>query len=132
LRPLPVPGERWVSVAMDMVVKLPRTKHGNDSVLVFVDRLSKYVHFIPTTEQLSARGFARLFVQNVVANHGLPQEVISDRGTTWNNKFWKHVCRMVGVKHCMSTAYHPQTDGQTERTIQVLKDVLRMYIGPRQ
>jgi transposase InsO family protein len=132
LRPLPVPGERWASVTMDMVVKLPATKRGFDSVLVFVDRLSKYVHFVPTTEKLAAKGFARLFVQTVVANHGMPKEVISDRGATWNNKFWKHVCRMVGVRHYMSTAYHPQTDGQTERTIQVLKDVLRVYIGPRQ
>jgi hypothetical protein len=119
-------------VTMDMVVKLPATKRGFDSVLVFVDRLSKYVHFVPTTEKLAAKGFARLFVQTVVANHGMPKEVISDRGATWNNKFWKHVCRMVGVRHYMSTAYHPQTDGQTERTIQVLKDVLRVYIGPRQ
>jgi transposase InsO family protein len=132
LRPLPVPGERWVSVTMDMVVKLPHTKRGYDSVLVFVDRLSKYVHFVPTTEQLSAKGFAKLFVQNVVANHGMPQEVISDRGSTWHNKFWKHVCRMVGLRHYMSTAYHPQTDGQSERTIQVLKDVLRAFVGPHQ
>jgi hypothetical protein len=132
LRPLPVPGQRWVSVTMDMVVKLPSTKRGNDSVLVFVDRLSKYVHFVPTTEKLSAKGFARLFVQTVVANHGLPQEVISDRGSTWHNKFWKHVCRIVGMRHYMSTAYHPQTDGQSERSIQVLKDVLRSYVGPHQ
>jgi hypothetical protein len=132
LRPLPVPGERWASVTMDMVVKLPQTKGGHDSILVFVDRLSKYVHFVPTTEKLGAKGFARLFVQNVVANHGMPREVISDRGSTWHNKFWKHVCRMVGMRHFMSTAYHPQTDGQSERAIQVLKDVLRMYVGPHQ
>jgi hypothetical protein len=75
LQPLPIPGARWASVTMDMVTKLPTTPRGYDSILVFVDRLTKYAHFIPTTEKLSAKGFARLFVQHIVANHGMPHSV---------------------------------------------------------
>jgi hypothetical protein len=99
---------------------------------VFVDRLSKYVHFVPTTESLNAKGFARLFIQHVFANHGMPSTLISDRGSVWNNKFWKHVCKIMKVKHHMSTAYHPQTDGQTERTNRILEDVLRNYVRASQ
>lgn len=117
---------------MDMIVKLPKTPRGHDSVLVFVDRLTKYVHFVPTTESMSAKGFARLFIQHVFANHGMPSTLISDRGTVWNNKFWKHVCKIMKVKHHMSTAYHPQTDGQTERTNRTLEDVLRNYVRATQ
>ncbi len=132
LQPLPVPTRRWESVSMDMIVKLPTTPRGHDSILVFVDRLTKYVHFVPTTESLSAKGFARLFIQHVFANHGMPSTLISDRGAVWNNKFWKHVCKIMKVKHHMSTAYHPQTDGQTERTNRTLEDVLRNYVRATQ
>jgi hypothetical protein len=132
LQPLPVPDRPWDSVSMDMVVKLPKTARGHDSILVFVDRLTKYVHIVPTTEAMKAKGFARLFVQHVFANHGLPRTLISDRGTVWNNKFWRHVSKLLRVKHLMSTAYHPQTDGQTERTNRTLQDVLRNYVNAAQ
>ena len=132
LQPLPVPERPWDSVSMDMVVKLPKTARGHDSILVFVDRLTKYVHIVPTTEAMEAKGFARLFVQHVFANHGLPRTLISDRGTVWNNKFWRHVSKLLRVKHLMSTAYHPQTDGQTERTNRTLQDVLRNYVNAAQ
>jgi hypothetical protein len=131
LQPLPVPDKPWESVSMDMIVKLP-TVRGHDSILVFVDRLTKYVHLVPTTEALKAKGFARLFINHVFANHGLPRTLISDRGTVWNNKFWLHVSKMLRVKHLMSTAYHPQTDGQTERTNRTLQDVLRNYVNAAQ
>jgi transposase InsO family protein len=127
LCPNEIPTRRWQVVTMDMVVGLPATPSGKDSVLVFVDRLSKYVHLVPTTATLKAKGFARLFVQHVFANHGMPEKIISDRGSVWNNRFWAHVRKVLGVQHHMSTAYHPQTDGQTERVNSVLGDVLRTY-----
>lgn len=130
LQPLPIPGARWASVTMDMVTKLPTTPRGYDSILVFVDRLTKYAHFIPTTENLSAKGFARLFVQHIVANHGMPIDIVSDRGALFVNTFWSAVCKIMGMKHYTSTAYHPQTDGQTERMNRVLEDVLRHYVAP--
>ena len=128
LQPLPVPGWRWESVSFDLIVKLPKTSRGNDSICVFVDRLSKMVHLAPCKESMKAPGFARLFVWNVYRLHGLPKTLISDRGTHWNNQFWHGVCELLGVEHRMSTAYHPQTDGQTERVNRTLEDMLHHYV----
>jgi len=132
LQPLSVPGRRWESVTMDMIVKLPVTAAGHDSILVFVDRLTKMVHFVPTTESLTAHGFAKLFIENVVRLHGLPHSVISDRGAQFNNKFWDSVCELLGLNKNMSSAFHPQTDGQTERTNRTLEEMLRAYVGYEQ
>lgn len=132
LQPLSVPGRRWESVSMDLIVKLPTTAAGYDSILVFVDRLSKMVHFVPTTETLNAQGFAVLFVNNVVRLHGLPRTLISDRGPQFNNKFWEKVCEILGMDKRMSSAYHPHTDGQTERTNRTLEEMLRSYVGYEQ
>ena len=97
-----------------------------------VDRLSKMVHLVPCNESMTAPEFARLFVQHVVRAHGLPSSIISDRGTHWNNKFWEHVCALLGMDRCMSSAFHPQTDGQTERMNRVVEEMLRAYIKPDQ
>jgi len=132
LQPLSVPGRRWESVSMDLIVKLPTTAAGHDSILVFVDRLSKMVHFVPTVEALNAQDFAVLFVANVVKLHGLPRTLISDRGPQFNNKFWEKVCEILGMDKRMSSAYHPHTDGQTERTNRTLEEMLRSYVGYEQ
>jgi hypothetical protein len=97
-----------------------------------VDRLSKnrYVHCVPTTHKLTALGFAHLFVTHIFANHDMPRHVISDRGAQWNNHFWKHLARALVVKHHMITAYHPQTDAQTERTNKTIEEVPRNYVEP--
>jgi hypothetical protein len=127
LRPNAIPERRWQVITMDMIVGLPKTKSGKDSILVFVDRLTKYVHLVSTHATLKAKGFARLFIKHIFANHGMPEQVISDRGSVWNNQFWRQVRNMLQVQHRMSTAYHPQTDGQTERANAVVGDVLRNY-----
>jgi hypothetical protein len=113
---------------VDLIGPLPETPRGHTAILVFVDRLSKYVHCVPTAHKLIALGFAHLFVTHIFANHSMPRYVISDRGAQWNNHFWKHLARALGVKHHMSTAYHPQTDGQTERTNKTIEEVLRNYV----
>ncbi len=129
LQPLPVPEHRWQSVTVDLTVGLPQTKSGKDGVLVFVDRLTKYAHFVPVRSSMGAKDFARKFVKHVFANHGLPEIIVSDRGSTWANQFWRYVCELLRVDHRFSSAYHPQTDGQTERMNAVLKDVLRNYVA---
>ena len=116
LQPLSIPGRRWEHITMDLIVKLPKTDRGHDSILVFVDRLSKMVHIIPTVESLDALGFARHFRDWVLRLHGMPGSVLSDRGPQFNNLFWKEVNALTGMKRKLSSAYHPQTDGQTERT----------------
>ncbi|KAJ9517914.1 hypothetical protein QJQ45_004232 [Haematococcus lacustris] len=132
LRPLTVPGYRWEHVSMDLVTKLPTGTHGYDAICVIVDRLSKMVHFVPCKESMNAMAFARLFINNVFKLHGLPAEVLTDRGAHFNNKFWHAVKKLLGMKTNMSTAYRPQSDGQTERYNRVLEEMLRHYISPTQ
>ena len=115
-------------MSMDLIVKLPTTVDGHDLILVFVDRLSKMVQSVPTTESLNARSFAALFVNNVVRSHGLPATLISDRGLQSNNNFWAHTCELLGMDKRMSNAFHPQTDGQT-RTNRTLEEMLRAYVS---
>ncbi|KAJ9509840.1 hypothetical protein QJQ45_011559 [Haematococcus lacustris] len=132
LRPLTIPGYRWEHVSMDLVTKLPTGTHGYDAICVIVDRLSKMVHFVPCRESMNAMAFTRLFINNVFRLHGLPAEVLTDRGAHFNNKFWHAVKKLLGMKTNMSTAYRPQSDGQTERYNRVLEEMLRHYISPTQ
>ncbi|KAJ9519415.1 hypothetical protein QJQ45_023059 [Haematococcus lacustris] len=132
LQPLSVPGWRWESISMDLIVKLPTSHEGYDSICVFVDRLSKMVHFAPCNESMDAMGFAKLFIKHIFRLHGLPREVITDRGAHFHNLFWEAVCELLHIKRCLSTAYHPQSDGQTERYNRVLEEMLRHYVGPTQ
>lgn len=128
LQPLYMPGRRWESVTMDMIVKLPRTVNDYDSILVFVDRLSKMVHLVACRESMNAEEFAQHFVSTVVRQHGLPLHIVSDRGPQFNNKFWQHVCRRLGIQRGLSSAFHPETDGQTERVNRVIEEALRHYV----
>jgi len=130
LKPLRIPLRRWQSVSIDFIVKLPRTASGHTAVLVIVDRLSKMVHFVPTTSDVTSAEFAQLFLNNVVRLHGLPTEIVSDRGSQFISQFWKKLCEKLGIKRAMSTAFHPQSDGQTERMNRVLEEMLRHYISP--
>jgi hypothetical protein len=132
LKPLPIPGRRWDDISCDMIVKLPKTASTKvDSILVVVDRLSKMVHLIPCTESLTAKGFAQLILREVIRLHGVPRSILSDRGTQLqNNRFWREVCAELGMKPLLSSAYHPQSDGQTERVNRVIEEVLRSYIRP--
>lgn len=132
LQPMPIPGSKWESVGMDFITGLPCTKAGYDSVLVVIDRLSKLVHLIPTTTNVTATEVARLFVQHVIRLHGVPRSIVSDRDHNFTSNFWKTVCEMWQMKQRMSTAFHPQTDGQTERVNRVLEEYLRSYVNPMQ
>jgi hypothetical protein len=117
---------------MDFITQLPVTKTGYDAIAVFVDRLTKMVHFAPTYTDCSARDVARLFNDTVFKHHGLPSELISDRDPRFTSEFWTELTRLLGTKLKMSAALHPQTDGQTERSNRVLEDYLRHYISPSQ
>ncbi|KAJ9517707.1 hypothetical protein QJQ45_004020 [Haematococcus lacustris] len=129
LQPLSIPGRRWESISMDMIVKLPKSgKQNYDSIMVYVDRLSKMVHLVPTHEAISAADAARLFYREVVRLHGLPASVVSDRGPIFNSQYWRHVCELCHTQLCMSSAYHPETDGQTERANRIIEEMLRHYV----
>lgn len=132
LQSLPIPTRKWGSVSMDFIVSLPRTKAGFDAIMVVVDRLTKFARFIPTTSNYDAPEVARLFVEHVYANHGMPDELITDRDKIFVGGFWKSVAKQLQITHKMSTAFHPQTDGQTERTNRTLQQYLRCYVNPAQ
>lgn len=131
LQPLAPPGQPFEEITYDLIVKLP-ISNGFDSILVVVDRFSKTSHFIPCREAMSAPELAELYVHNVWKLHGTPKSVISDRGTTFGSKFLRALYKRLGVEPKFSTAYHPQTDGQTERVNQWLEQYLRAYVSHRQ
>ncbi|GJJ75507.1 hypothetical protein EMPS_07865 [Entomortierella parvispora] len=129
LQPLPIPNRPWTHVAMDLIVHLPKTSRENDAVAVFVDRFSKAAHFIPCQTSCSAQELADLFFKNVVRLHGLPISIVSDRDARFCSQFWTQLFSRLGTRLDMSTAYHQQTDGQSERTIQTLEQYLRVFIA---
>ena len=113
---------------MDFVVGLPRTPSGNDAIWVIVDRLTKSAHFLAIKLSFSVEQLAELYVAQIVRYHGIPKSIISDRDGRFTSKFWRSVHQAMGTKLAFSTAFHPQTDGQSERTIQTLEDMLRACI----
>jgi IS30 family transposase len=121
-----IPEWKW-EVGMDFIVGLPRTQKGYDSIWVIVDRLTKVAHFIPVKTKYTGVQLATLYMEKIVCLHGVPKKIVSDRGTQFTSHFWQTVHESFGIKLNFSIAYHPQTDGQTERTNQVLEDMLRAY-----
>jgi hypothetical protein len=130
LQPLPIPGAPWSDISMDLITDLPETEEGFDSVAVFVDRLTKMTHMAPCKKTLTTEQFVSLYLQNVVRLHGFQLSILSDRDPRWCNDFWKAVCARVNTKLRFSTAFHPQTDGQTERQNRTLEEMLRHYVAP--
>ena len=128
LQPLPVPDKRWESMSMDIITHLPMSDNGFLSYVVFIDRLSKMAHFVPATASLDSERLARLFVNNIFRLHGMPKSIVSDCDSRFMSRFWKSVFEILGTKLLYSSAYHPQTDGQTERTNRTLEQMLRMYV----
>ena len=124
LQPLSLPEWKWESVTMDFVSALPKTPTGSEVVWVIVDRLTKSAHFIPLRVGYSLEKLARLYVKEIVRLHGVPKEIISDRDPRFVSHFWQSLHEALGTKLQFSTAFHPQTDGQSQRTIQILKDML--------
>ncbi|KAD2393865.1 hypothetical protein E3N88_40842 [Mikania micrantha] len=110
------------------ITKLPRTSHNHDSIWVIVDRLTKSAHFIPIREDYSMDRLAKLYINEIVSRHGVPISIISDRDSRFTSRFWQTLQNALGTQINMSTAYHPQTDGQTERTNQTLEDMLRSCV----
>jgi hypothetical protein len=132
LQPLPIPKGRWEDIAMDYIVQLPKTQRGHDAILVVVDRLTKRAHFIPTKTNVTAVETAQLFIDNIFRLHGLPRTIVTDRDARFMGNFWRSLFDLLDVKLTPSTAFHPQTDGQTERTNRTLEQVLRNYVNQRQ
>ncbi|SGY29992.1 BQ5605_C002g01105 [Microbotryum silenes-dioicae] len=126
LQPLPIPSKPWSSLSMDHIVDLPPSS-GFDCVLVVVDRLTKEAHFIPTHKTDSSRDLARTFLTHVFKLHGLPTDIVSDRGATFTSNWWSEFLAMLKIKPNLSTAFHPESDGQTERTNQTLEHYLRYF-----
>ncbi|KAK9077950.1 hypothetical protein SSX86_002007 [Deinandra increscens subsp. villosa] len=123
-----IPVWKWENIAMDFITKLPRTSKGCDTIWVIVDRLTKSAHFLPIMETDGAPILAQIFLKEIVCRHGTPLSIISDRDTRFMSHFWQSLHASLGTQLDYSTAYHPQTDGQSERTIQTLEDMLRACV----
>ncbi|KAI3732715.1 hypothetical protein L1987_63922 [Smallanthus sonchifolius] len=108
---------KWEMITMDFVMKLPRTSRGNDAIWVLIDRLTKSAHFLPIKETFSMDKLAQLYVNEIVTLHGVPLSIMSDRDSRFTSRFWQSFRKALGTKLNLSTAYHPQTYGQSERTI---------------
>lgn len=127
LQPLPVPDGAWQMVSLDFVEGLPVSQR-MDVILVVVDKFSKYSHFVPLKHPFAATLVAQAFMINIYKLHGMPKVLISDRDHIFRSELWKELFTRAGVKLAMSTAYHPQTDGQTERVNQCLETFLRCFV----
>ncbi|KAI3742503.1 hypothetical protein L1987_60187 [Smallanthus sonchifolius] len=123
-----IPVWKWENLAMDFITKLPRTLSGYDSIWVIIDRLTKSAHFLPIREDYRVEKLARIYIDEIVSRHGVPLNIISDRDARFTSRFWQSLQKALGTRLDLSTAYHPQTDGQTERTIQTLEDMLRACV----
>ncbi|RVW29531.1 Transposon Ty3-G Gag-Pol polyprotein [Vitis vinifera] len=128
LQPLAIPEWKWEHITMDFVIGLPRTLGGNNAIWVIVDRLTKSAHFLPMKVNFSLDRLASLYVKEIVRMHGVPVSIVSDRDPRFTSRFWHSLQKALGTKLSFSTAFHPQTDGQSERVIQVLEDLLRACI----
>ena len=128
LQLMPVPSVPWHTISLDFITKLPRCQ-GKDTILVVIDYMSKMGHFIALKNIPSARDLARIFLDNIIKLHGLPSVIISDRGPQFVAKFWRKLCESLDIEVRLSTAYHPQTDGQTERLNQTLEQFLRCLLS---
>jgi hypothetical protein len=130
LQPLPIPEAPWRTITMDLITDLPETELGHDSVVVFVDKLTKMTHIAPCSKAISAEEFAQVYLTHVVRLHGFQQFIISDRDPRWTGDFWRQVCKLFDTKLRFSTAFHPETDGQTERMNRTVEETLRHYVSP--
>ena len=128
VQPLPIPMWKWEEITMDYMMKLPWTKRGVDAICVIVDKLTKSDHFILISKSTSIEKLADIYVPKLVARHGVLVSVVSDRDVRFTSRFWKKFHEELGTQLHFITAYHPQTDGQSEWTIQTLKDMLQAWV----
>ncbi|XP_013630991.1 PREDICTED: uncharacterized protein LOC106336642, partial [Brassica oleracea var. oleracea] len=129
LQSLPVPQWKWDSISMDFITGLPPARgHSNNAIWVIVDRLTKVVHLLPMKETNKVEVLEEMYVDQIVRLHGVPTDIVSDRDPRFTSNFWKALQEAVGTKLFISTVYHPETDGQTKRTIRTIEDMIRMCI----
>ena len=132
LQPLEIPEQKWSHISMDLITQLPRTTSGNDAIVVFVDRLTKMIHIAPIKTAIKAPELARVMVTTVVKHHGMPAAIVSDRDPRFTGHFWQALMKSLGTKLQMSTAFHPQTNGLTERANQTIEQMLRAVVNEEQ
>ena len=125
LQPLSIPSWKWEDISMDFIVGLPKTSKGYETIWVIVDRLTKSAHFLPVKTIYRAQNYAELYISRIMSLHGVPRTIISDLGAQFIARFWEQFHAALGTRLIRSLAYHPQTDGQTERINQILEDMLR-------
>ena len=130
LQPLDIPSAVWADVAMDFIEALPRV-NGKTVILTVVDRFSKYAHFIPLSHPYTAASVAKAFFQDIVCHHGMPSSIISDRDPVFTSTFWKELFALAGVRLNFTSAFHPQSDGQSEATNKIIAMYLRCLSGDR-
>jgi len=130
LQPLDVPAQVWSDISIDFVEGLPKV-HGKSAILTVVDRLSKYAHFIPLGHPYTAASLARAFFSEVVRLHGFPSSIVSDCDPVFTGHVWRDLFKCAGVQLRMSTAFHPQTDGQSEAVNKTIAMYLRCITGDR-
>ena len=128
LQPLEIPAWKWDQISMDFVGGLPRTRKGNEGIWVIIDRLTKSAHFIPVKPTRTTTSLADIYTKKIVWLHGVPSSIVSDRDLIFTSQFWEALQTTLGTKLSISTTYHPQTDGQTERVNRVLEVLLRACI----
>ena len=125
LQPLSIPSWKWEDISMDLIVGFPKTSKGYDSIWVIVDRLTKSAHFLPVKTIYRAQHYDEQYISRIMSLHGVTKTIISDRGAQFIARFWEQFHAALGTRLIRSSAYHPQTDGQTERINQILEDILR-------
>ena len=128
LQPIRIPEWKWDRITMDFVVGLPLTGRRHDSVWVIVDRLTKAAHFLPVRTDYSLDKLAELYIKEIVRLHGIPVSIISDRDLRFTSRFWGKLQEALGTRLNFNTAFHPQTDRQSKRVIQILEDMLRICV----
>ncbi|MCO5611684.1 hypothetical protein L7F22_065942 [Adiantum nelumboides] len=128
LHPLPIPDSPWESISMDFIFGLPKSIHGNTGIRTIVDRFSKQAHFIPVKKIIKTHQMATLFISQIFKYHGLPTSIASDRDPRMTSNFWKGLFENLGTRLNFSSAYHPQTDGQSEIANLTILDLLKSYV----
>jgi hypothetical protein len=128
LQSLPIPTWKWEDISMDFIVGLPRTAKGFDSIWVIVDRLTKIAHFLPVKTSYPVLTYAQIYIACILSLHGIPKTIVSDHRPQFVSKFWEELHKSLGTKLLHSSAYHPQTSGQTKRVNQILEDMLRACV----
>lgn len=128
LQPLPIPSWKWEDICMDFIAVLPNTSRHHDSIWVIVDRLTKTAHFLPVHTTHRTEKYAEICIDQIIRLHGIPRTIVSDRGAPFVARFWEQLQESLGTHVIRSSAYHPQTNGQTERVNQILEDMLRACV----